>query len=152
MCAQAGEGAVLEEIDCDAVAMSGGWSPVVHLWSHCGGKLIWDDDHAMFRPDPERAPTRRRRARVCDTAGVANGHLFTADDVCDGCAQARGKGCCTNSGCKRPMPVADAAEGPMIAGLDDAARGQHALRSKAWLDYQNDVKVSDVQSGRPRRV
>ena len=41
--AQAGEGAVLEEIACDAVAMSGGWSPVVHLWSHCGGKLIWDE-------------------------------------------------------------------------------------------------------------
>ncbi|MDX5403270.1 MAG: 2Fe-2S iron-sulfur cluster-binding protein, partial [Rhodobacterales bacterium] len=33
ICAQAGEGAVLEEIACDAVAMSGGWSPVVHLWS-----------------------------------------------------------------------------------------------------------------------
>ncbi|MEC8041571.1 MAG: 2Fe-2S iron-sulfur cluster-binding protein, partial [Pseudomonadota bacterium] len=27
ICAQAGEGAVLEEITCDAVAMSGGWSP-----------------------------------------------------------------------------------------------------------------------------
>ncbi len=33
ICLQAGEGAVLEEIACDAVAMSGGWSPVVHLWS-----------------------------------------------------------------------------------------------------------------------
>ena len=33
LCVQAGEGAVLEEIACDAVAMSGGWSPVVHLWS-----------------------------------------------------------------------------------------------------------------------
>ncbi|KGB80575.1 sarcosine oxidase subunit alpha, partial [Rhodovulum sp. NI22] len=43
LCAQAGEGAVLEQLPCDAVAMSGGWSPVVHLWSHCGGKLLWDD-------------------------------------------------------------------------------------------------------------
>ena len=43
ICSQAGEGAVLEGLDCDCVAMSGGWSPVVHLWSHCGGKLIWDD-------------------------------------------------------------------------------------------------------------
>ena len=49
ICAQAGEGAVLEEIKCDAVAMSGGWSPVVHLWSHCGGKLIWDAAQAHFR-------------------------------------------------------------------------------------------------------
>ncbi|MEM7768748.1 MAG: 2Fe-2S iron-sulfur cluster-binding protein, partial [Pseudomonadota bacterium] len=28
-----------EKIFCDVVAMSGGWSPVVHLFSHCGGKL-----------------------------------------------------------------------------------------------------------------
>jgi len=39
LCSQAGEGAVLSEVECDVVAMSGGWSPVVHLWSHCGGKL-----------------------------------------------------------------------------------------------------------------
>ncbi|MEM7490724.1 MAG: 2Fe-2S iron-sulfur cluster-binding protein, partial [Pseudomonadota bacterium] len=44
VCLQAGEGAVLQEIECDAVAMSGGWSPAVHLWSHCGGKLAWDED------------------------------------------------------------------------------------------------------------
>ncbi|OYW47539.1 MAG: sarcosine oxidase subunit alpha, partial [Rhodobacterales bacterium 12-65-15] len=48
ICAQAGEGAVLEEIACDAVAMSGGWSPVVHLWSHCGGKLLWDTAISAF--------------------------------------------------------------------------------------------------------
>ncbi|HRK43495.1 MAG TPA: 2Fe-2S iron-sulfur cluster-binding protein, partial [Gemmobacter sp.] len=50
ICAQAGQGAVLEEIACDAVAMSGGWSPVVHLWSHCGGKLKWDEAQAQFAP------------------------------------------------------------------------------------------------------
>ena len=47
ICAQAGEGAVLEEINCEAVAMSGGWSPVVHLYSHCGGKLTWDEAQAL---------------------------------------------------------------------------------------------------------
>ena len=48
VCIQAGEGAEIESIACDAVAMSGGWSPVVHLWSHCGGKLLWDEAQAMF--------------------------------------------------------------------------------------------------------
>ncbi|HUF56807.1 MAG TPA: 2Fe-2S iron-sulfur cluster-binding protein, partial [Thermohalobaculum sp.] len=47
-------GGAPETIACDLVAMSGGWSPVVHLWSHCGGKLRWDEDAAMFRPAPER--------------------------------------------------------------------------------------------------
>ena len=53
ICAQSGVGGAQEEVSCDAVAMSGGWSPVVHLWSHCGGKLIWDEAAAHFRPDAE---------------------------------------------------------------------------------------------------
>jgi sarcosine oxidase subunit alpha len=56
VCAVAGEGTVLEEVACDAVAMSGGWSPSVHLWSHCGGKLEWDEARAMFLPDPRHPP------------------------------------------------------------------------------------------------
>ena len=28
-----------EKIECDSIAMSGGRSPVVHLYSHCGGKV-----------------------------------------------------------------------------------------------------------------
>jgi hypothetical protein len=62
VCAQAGEGAELEEIACDAVAMSGGWSPVVHLWSHCGGKLIWDEARRCLPPrsgPPALEPRRR---------------------------------------------------------------------------------------------
>ena len=47
-CAHAGEGAVLGEIECDCVAMSGGWSPAVHLWSHCGGRLVWDTGIVAF--------------------------------------------------------------------------------------------------------
>jgi sarcosine oxidase subunit alpha len=58
ICAQAaGEGAVQEEIACDAVAMSGGWSPVVHLWSHCGGKLTgMRPSRPSPRPDPSARP------------------------------------------------------------------------------------------------
>jgi sarcosine oxidase subunit alpha len=57
LCSQAGEGAVTEEVVCEAVAMSGGWSPAVHLWSHCGGKLTWDEDGPSSAPIP---PARRR--------------------------------------------------------------------------------------------
>ncbi len=62
ICAQAGEGAALEEIPCEAVAMSGGWSPVVHLWSHCGGKLIWDE--APRDVPPRRGAPADRRGRT----------------------------------------------------------------------------------------
>jgi len=147
VCAQAGEGAVLEEIACDCVAMSGGWSPVVHLWSHCGGKLNWDADQVMFRPDPERAPTGHDGQPFVITAGVANGHLFTAEAVSDGWAagrQAAKVAGHTKRGAPAPMGE-DAAEGPISPVWLMPQGANHALRSKAWLDFQNDVKVSDVQ-------
>ncbi len=147
LCAQAGEGAVLEEIACDCVAMSGGWSPVVHLWSHCGGKLNWDADQVMFRPDPERAPTGHDGEPFVITAGIANGHLFTAEVVSDGWAAGRAAAKVaghTKRGAAAPIGE-DAAEGPISPVWLMPQGASHALRSKAWLDFQNDVKVSDVQ-------
>ena len=83
ICAQAGAGAVLEEIECDTVAMSGGWSPVVHLWSHCGGKLLWDSDFAMFRPDVDKAPTGQDGTGFVSAAGAANGHFGLSEILSD---------------------------------------------------------------------
>lgn len=135
VCTQAGEGAELEAIACDAVAMSGGWSPVVHLWSHCGGKLIWDEGRAMFRPDAARPPTGDTGAAMVTAVGSANGAL-TADEVlADVAKQMGGKAARTNSVAESPLePVWIMPQG---AGPE--------LRMKMWLDYQNDVKVSDVQ-------
>jgi sarcosine oxidase subunit alpha len=39
-----------EQIACDLLAVSGGWSPVVHLHSQRQGKLRWDDGLAAFVP------------------------------------------------------------------------------------------------------
>ena len=147
LCLQAGEGAVIDEIACDCVAMSGGWSPVVHLWSHCGGKLIWDDAQALFRPDPARAPTGANGEGFVLTAGTASGALGASAALAD--ATAAGRAAAKAAGFKPKTgkaPVAnDAVEAP-IAGVWLMPQGAGAeLKMKAWLDYQNDVKVSDVQ-------
>jgi sarcosine oxidase subunit alpha len=81
LCAQDGAGEVVEDVVCDAVAMSGGWSPVVHLWSHCGGKLIWDRDGAFFRPDPDRPPTDQAGQGFVICAGAADGALLAAQTM-----------------------------------------------------------------------
>src|SRR6185436_5743302 len=39
-----------ELFDCDLVAVSGGWSPVVHLHSQRQGRLRWDDGLVAFVP------------------------------------------------------------------------------------------------------
>ena len=147
VCAQAGEGAVLEEIACDTVAMSGGWSPVVHLWSHCGGKLHWDADFAMFRPDVDKAPRGGDGAAFVSPAGSANGHFGLMEILGD--AHAKGHAAARAAGfapAKVKAPEGDSVEEAAMAPVWLMPQGAGVgLRSKAWLDYQNDVKVSDIQ-------
>ncbi|MFZ3581261.1 sarcosine oxidase subunit alpha family protein [Loktanella sp. DJP18] len=147
VCAQDGIGGQTEAIACDCVAMSGGWSPVVHLWSHCGGKLVWDAAQAMFRPDADRPPLGAKGEGFVTAAGIANGHLFTAEAIADGFGAGR-KAAAAAGLTRKPgqAPMGDdAAEDPMVPVWIMPAKAPYDLRAKMWLDYQNDVKVSDVQ-------
>lgn len=135
VCTQAGEGAELEFIACDAVAMSGGWSPIVHLWSHCGGKLVWDEAQSMFRPDAAKPPTGADGAAMVTAIGAANGAL-TADAVLGDVARQMGG---------RPAKSNSVQEAPLQPIWIMPQGAGPALKMKMWLDYQNDVKVSDVQ-------
>ncbi|WP_431299269.1 sarcosine oxidase subunit alpha family protein [Tabrizicola sp. BL-A-41-H6] len=140
VCTQAGEGAVLEEIACEAVAMSGGWSPVVHLFSHCGGKVKWDDSLSAFIPDASRPPVNHDGSPMVSVVGAAAGCL-SLSNILAGLRDVTGKTairlpdvCQTPDGSVSIPPVWVMPQGAPIQ-----------LRSKMWLDYQNDVKVSDVQ-------
>ncbi|MCV2446617.1 sarcosine oxidase subunit alpha family protein [Paracoccus sp. DMF] len=121
LCAHAGSGDVTEVIDADCVAMSGGWSPVVHLWSHCGGKLNWSDAQAMFAPDPNRPPTGADGRAMASAVGAAAGDLLVAD--------------ATGAGAEQAIL-------PVWVMPQNATR---KMKFKMWLDFQNDVKVSDVE-------
>lgn len=130
-------GAVAETLPCDAVAMSGGWSPVVHLWSHCGGKLLWEEAGAFFRPDPARPPLGHDGQGFVTVVGSANGQMTVAGVLADAHAKGGGQGA---------APQADApVEAPMMAVWMMPRLADYLLRAKMWLDPQNDVKVSDVQ-------
>ncbi len=147
ICLQDGDGQSIEEIEADAVAMSGGWSPVVHLWSHCGGKLTWDETQAHFRPDPSRAPTSHDGKPFVVTAGASSGPLELAAVLSD----AAEAGATAGEGAGFPaqnlaaVSVEDMPETAMEPVWLMPANADIQHRMKSWLDYQNDVKVSDVQ-------
>nr|WP_235780793.1 2Fe-2S iron-sulfur cluster-binding protein [Sinomonas notoginsengisoli] len=65
-----------ERIEADLLAVSGGWSPLVHLFSQRQGKLRWDEDLAGFVP----ASTVDAQQVV----GSARGSYETADVVSEG--------------------------------------------------------------------
>ena len=146
-CNQTGDGAAVEKIEADCVAMSGGWSPVVHLWSHCGGKLIWDDAHAHFRPDPDHAPSGSDGQGFVLTAGSSSGKMTT--DAVLAHAHDAGRRAARNMGFKSTADKAPTStrehSKPMSAVWNMPANAPYELRSKTWLDFQNDVKVTDVE-------
>jgi len=147
ICLQAGEGIPIEEIKCDVVAMSGGWSPIVHLWSHCGGKLNWDNDNAMFRPDADRPPLGADGSGFVIVGGSANGYLKADDSIKDAISQ--GKIVAKQVGFK-PIKskniTVDVEEEAEIEQIWQMPQGMSVkLQAKTFLDYQNDVKVSDVR-------
>ncbi|MGR3485983.1 MAG: sarcosine oxidase subunit alpha family protein [Paracoccaceae bacterium] len=139
VCRQDGAGEVVETIPCDALAMSGGWSPAVHLWSHTGGKLTWDEAGAMFVPDPDRPPTGDAGQPTVICTGAAAGNLRRPLDDAPGTVAAR------LDLTLDPAPeVAAQEDGPIRPVWMMPEHAGPDLRAKAFLDFQNDVKVSDV--------
>ncbi|MEO0819867.1 MAG: glycine cleavage T C-terminal barrel domain-containing protein, partial [Pseudomonadota bacterium] len=136
-----------KRLSCDLVAMSGGWSPVVHLYSHCGGKLAWDPEAVMFRPAPERgAPTGADGAVTTRCAGSANGHLATAAALAD--AAAAGQAAAAAAGQQgtalAPATVDEPAEAPLVPHWFSPAEGKYHHGTKHFVDFQNDVTAADV--------
>lgn len=42
-----------ENTACDALAISGGWSPLSALFGEAGGASVWDEEALTFKPEPE---------------------------------------------------------------------------------------------------
>ncbi len=148
ICLQSGAGGAVETIACDCVAMSGGFSPVVHLWSHCGGKLCWDEANAMFAPDPDRPPTDQNGEGFVIPAGSVFGALSTKACLESATAAARQAADEVGRSIKEeaaPRQIRTPDEAPMAPVWSMPAKAPYGLRAKTFLDFQNDVKVSDVQ-------
>ena len=62
-------------INCDLLATSGGFNPVVHLDCHCGGKTYFDETSQSFLPQKER-----KERQVC---GAVNSVGFWKDAMID---------------------------------------------------------------------
>ena len=101
----------------------------------------------MFRPDVDKAPTGADGAAFVSPAGTANGHFGLTEIVADAHAMGRAAAKAVGLKLKRTaMPEGFSIEEAPMAPVWLMPQGAGIkLRSKSWLDYQNDVKVSDVQ-------
>lgn len=128
----AGSSALIEgkvtTLDCDLIAVSGGFSPVVHLHMQAGGTLAWDDLAGSFCPDQ----ARQNQSTVGAAAG-ADGLSATLSSGWNGGA----------AGAKTPPTCAPEDDVPLHC-LADWEPAPQAKLKKAFVDYQNDVTAADL--------
>lgn len=118
-------GGAEQSFAADLLAMSGGFTPVVHLHKQAGGDLAWDAGTQAFLP----GAARQAQASIGAAAG---GHALDA---------ILAQGWAAGGGDARVFAVDD----PLGLGTPAmAADVPQAVRGKAFVDFQNDVSLGDV--------
>lgn len=120
-------------IACDLVAMSGGWNPSVHLTTHLNGKPVWDQGLSALVPGA--------LPPAMSVAGAAAGQFGLASCLAGGrAAGAEAAKACGFKPKTRAVPKASD-ESVAASPVWQVEKG----RGKAFVDFQNDVTVSDVK-------
>ena len=126
-------------IDCDLLAMSGGWSPAVHLHSHSGGKNKWDGELHCFVPSTS--------TQACVVAGSAAGKFSLQDCLQDGRdAAEKALAACEIAVPRVDVPIAASPETNPMQALWRVPAAQDPDRcAKQFVDFQNDTSVADIR-------
>lgn len=124
------------ELECDALLVSGGWSPVVSLLSHRQVKPVWSAEFACFLPADTDEPI--------SIAGSAAGVWQTADCAASGEA-AGARAAAQVLGRDRPTQV-----GPKPGGWATPIKAVYEVRTpdlsaKSFVDPQHDVCTEDIR-------
>ena len=126
-------------IDCDLVITSGGWSPAVHLFSQSGGKLRFDEEIQAF------VPNASRQSEV--SVGAAVGEFILSSALRS--AAESGVKAAAACGFDTDMPQLPEADNTPLGDIRPLWQVDVSTLNRkgamAWLDFQNDVKASDVK-------
>ncbi|KQT66206.1 sarcosine oxidase subunit alpha [Aureimonas sp. Leaf460] len=127
--AELGTGIDRQGFDCDAVLMSGGFTPSVHLFSQSRGKVTFDADLHAYVPG--------ETAQDCVSVGACNGDFDLASTI----SAARAAGGAEAGGAVATSGLSGTTGG--MAGATPAA-GPGTF-GKAFVDWQNDVTAKDIR-------
>lgn len=129
-----------EIIEAEVLAVSGGWTPTIHLASQAGGAPVWRADLDAFVPGTPR--------EAWIAAGAINGAAGLAETLADGARAATDAltalGLAGPAG-SYPASVDDPDAPSGTPAMAVRAVRAKAVRGKAFVDFQNDVTISDVK-------
>lgn len=123
-----------ERIACDALLVSGGFVPTVHLASQAGGPPVYDDTLKAFLPGAPR--------EAWTACGAVAGKFDLATAVASGAEAGHGAGLAAGGTGAVPAPATVAGAAPAALSLP---LGEVPAKGKAFVDLQNDVSADDVR-------
>jgi sarcosine oxidase subunit alpha len=121
-------------IACDALAVSGGWNPTVHLFCQSGGRLSYDEARACFVPEFS--------AQAVRSAGAAAGTFALGRAFAEGAAI--GADAARKAGVASPAPKIPQAADPDGAPIEALWAVPTPRGTRAWVDLLSDVTSDDV--------
>jgi len=127
--------------ECDLVAVSGGWSPAVHLHCHAGGKVEYDDILGSFVPG--------KTSEAARSVGAANGQFDLASCLARGWQA--GTDAAKDAGFRKPGKTPKAPQAEVIETNPPRhvwtipTRPGEENRVKRFVDIQHDVTEADVR-------
>ncbi|NJM30817.1 MAG: sarcosine oxidase subunit alpha family protein [Rhizobiales bacterium] len=138
-----GQGRVITErkVECDFVAMSGGFNPALHLWCHNGGKIRFDETLASFRPNTH--------ADAMSAVGACNGTMSVSETLAEAHAAGEAAGKAVRPKSKSNKFKAPAVTEPKRGAMEPLwfapATGKYNEGNKHFIDFQNDVTAADLE-------
>ncbi|WP_315925287.1 sarcosine oxidase subunit alpha [Mesorhizobium sp. SP-1A] len=125
-------------IPVDALLMSAGWTPSVHLFSQSRGKVAFNEETRRFVPGTY--------AQDCVSVGACNGTDGLAASIDE--AYAAGAKAAKEAGgkaAKSAKPKVEAGENWSRGMLGSAPGAGPDTTVKAFVDFQNDVTAKDIR-------
>jgi sarcosine oxidase subunit alpha len=129
------DGRRLARLECDLLAVSGGWAPRVHLLAHAGGGLRFDDASQSFLPG--------RLPPGISVAGAANGAAGLRATLAE--AARAGRKACVALGVEAPEYEPPTVTRGIIEPQRVAAQELHKGCARQWIDLAHDVTVADAE-------
>jgi sarcosine oxidase subunit alpha len=126
-----------ETVACDLVLMSGGFTPSVHLFSQSRGKLVYDDALQAYVPGTSVEPER--------SVGGCRGIYDLEKVLHDGFAAGTNAAVAAGGNKTIEHRFAVKSDDVGIASFIGATpHGRNPLKTRAWIDFQNDVTAKDI--------
>lgn len=123
------------DIECDGLAVTGGFTPLIHLVSHRGVKPAFDAKLGSF--------VASGLPSGWQSAGGVNGVVDLETALSEGGRAAQAVGAAVGIAvASDPVEAVDAGSFGTAVPQWQVERG---TSSKVWVDFQNDVKASDVE-------